>query len=96
MADSADTALRDHLTEVGDISYPIPVRPVQPRNVKLREAYVLVSKQVKQLRFQEGWYTGRPWSHALYDIYGLYSIHDYVLDPSNSRRKCMKMHRFTS
>jgi len=61
MAVSADAALRDPLTEVRDISYPIPIGPVQPRNVEFRETDVLVSDQVKRLCIQDGWYAGRPW-----------------------------------
>ena len=61
MAVSADAALRDHLMEVGDSSHPILVRPVQHRNVKVRETDVLVRKQEKRLHFQEGWDTDRLW-----------------------------------
>jgi len=52
---------RDPATEVGDIEHLISLGPVQPRNIEFKGTDVLVSGQIKRLRFQEAWYTGRPW-----------------------------------
>ena len=59
MTVSTDAVLRDPVTEVGDsYIYLISLGPVQPRNVEVRATDVLVSMQLKRVRFQEGWYSG--------------------------------------
>jgi len=55
---------RDPTTEVRDIEHLThftSLGPVQPRNAEFKKNNVLISGQIKRLRFQEAWYSGKPW-----------------------------------
>jgi len=55
---------RDPTTLLGDIehlTHLTSLGPVQPRNAEFKGKDVLISGQIKRLRFQEAWYTGKPW-----------------------------------
>jgi len=51
----------NEVVTVGDIDFIISLGPVQPKGREFNGTDVIVSGRLKRLRFQEGWYTGRPW-----------------------------------
>ena len=52
---------RNPINEHLDIETLVKLGAVQPKGIDFKVTSLLVSGKVKNLKFQEGWYDGRPW-----------------------------------
>jgi len=51
--------INEHLNM--DTETQVKLGAVQPKGIDFKVTSLLVSGKVKNLKFQEGWYNGRPW-----------------------------------